>query len=85
MPGSRGVWSWSWLSRSYTYKCAMSNMDHGVLVLVRQSARGFASPVDKHRQQAITFWESDSARWADECLARFDATPARREVDWAVR
>ena len=48
-------------------------------------ARAFAALVRLHGQQAITFWESDSERCADEFLARFDVTPARWEADWENR
>ena len=48
-------------------------------------ARAFAALVRAHGRQAITFWESEEERCADEFLARFDITPARWEEDWENR
>ena len=45
-------------------------------------AQAFAALARMHGQAALTFWESDEERCADEFLTIFDASPAKWEEDW---
>ena len=45
-------------------------------------AQAFAALVRMHGQAALTFWESEEERCADEFLTRFDVSPAKWEEDW---
>lgn len=79
------MYAWGRLRERDLLSGLVSTLDYERHYYYDLGARAFAALVRAHGQRAITFWESDSERCADEFLARFDVTPARWEADWENR
>ncbi len=60
----------------------VARLDYQRYYIYEDGAQAFAALVRLHGQSAVTFWESDEERCADEFLTRFDVSPSKWEESW---
>lgn len=60
----------------------MSRLDWQYYHIYEDGAQALAVLVRLHGRSAVTFWQSDEERCADEFLTRFDVSPSMREDSW---
>ncbi len=75
-------YAWGQLRELGLLSDLVSRLDWQRYHYYEDGARAFAALVRLHGKAALTFWESDEERCADEFLTRFDVSPAKWEESW---
>ncbi len=75
-------YAWGQLRSRDLLSDLVSRLDWQRYHIYEDGAQALAALVRLHGRSAVTFWESDEARCADEFLTRFDVSPSKWEESW---